>query len=75
MNLSTNTVRFIKGALSVMVAALVSYLADSANLTGFLNASVATIVAGLFLVIEGYIKDKGKGALFGVAHKVKYSDF
>ena len=67
LNLSDSTIRFIKGALSVMVAALVSYLADSANLTGFLNASVATIVAGMFLVIEGWVKDRGAGALFGVA--------
>lgn len=67
MKLQDSTIRFIKGALSVMVAALVSYLADSANLTGFLNASVATIVAGMFLVIEGWVKDRGAGALFGVA--------
>ena len=73
MKLYNGTVRFVKGALSVMVAALVSYLADSANLTGFLNASAATIVAGMFLVIEGWVKDKGRGALFGVAsNKPKY---
>ena len=52
-----------------MVAALVSYLADSANLTGFLNTSIATIVAGMFLVIEGWVKDKGRGALFGAAKR------
>ena len=75
MNLSNGFIRFVKGALSVMVATLVSYLADSANLTGFLNASVATIVAGMFLVIEGWVKDKGKGALFGVARKQTYSDY
>ena len=67
MKLNNSTVRFIKGGLSVMVAALVSYLADSANLTGFLNTSIATIVAGMFLVIEGWVKDKGRGALFGAA--------
>lgn len=67
MKLSNTTVRFLKGALTVIVSALVSYLANEANLTGVLNASMSTIVAGLFLVLEGYIKDKGNGALFGVA--------
>lgn len=66
---SSAWVRFIKGAGSVLIAGLVSYLADQANLTGILNPTLATIVAGLFLVIEGAIKDAGRGALFGLARR------
>jgi hypothetical protein len=68
MKLPDGMYRFIKGILTVMVAGAVTYLADSANLTGILNASMSTIVAGIFLVIEGYMKDSGNGALFGLAN-------
>ena len=64
---STAWIRFIKGAGAVLLAGLVSYIADSAHLTGILNASLATIVSGMALVIEGMIKDSGHGALFGLA--------
>ena len=63
--MKTAIIRLIKGCASVGVAAVVSYLADGANLTGLLNPAIATVAAGVFLVIEGYIKDKGHGALFG----------
>jgi hypothetical protein len=36
---------------------------------------MATVVAGMFLVIEGWVKDKGRGALFGVASKPKYPNY
>jgi hypothetical protein len=65
--LSDGVIRFLKGILSVIVFSVVSYLANSANLTGVLNVSIATIVSGLALVLEGYLKDKGNGALFGLA--------
>jgi hypothetical protein len=67
MNISPAFNRFLKGAGAVMLAALVSYLADSANLQGIMNPTIATIVAGFALVLEGKIKDKTGNSLFGAA--------
>lgn len=54
----------MKGLMLVVVLAVVSYVADTANL-GFLSPAVATIVAGLASAIESSIKANTGKALFG----------
>jgi len=69
MNMSPAVAGFIKGLLGVMVLVIVSYLADAANLTGLLNPTIATIVAGAFSALESSLKAQSGGttALFGFA--------
>lgn len=65
MNLSSALLGFIRAIAYVVVAAIVSYLANAANLHGLLNDATATIVAGLFAALDHYIEAQGAGALFG----------
>ena len=67
MTLSPAIAGFIKGLLMVIVLAVVSYLGDSAHLSGILSPALATIAAGLFSAIESSLKASSGGstALFG----------
>lgn len=67
MKISPALAGFIKGLLIVVVLAVVSFLGDSANLTGVLSPVLATLVAGLFSSLESSMKAKSDGnkALFG----------
>lgn len=61
---------FVKAIGVVALAAVVSYLADSAHLTGVLNPVIATVVAALAASFESYLKaDSGNTtALFGTVN-------
>lgn len=58
---------FLKGLLGVIVLVVVSYLADSAHLTGILNPTLATLAAAVFSGLESKLKADSSNttALFG----------
>lgn len=74
MKISPAVIGFIKLILSVAVLAVVSYLADAAHITGILNPTLATVVAGLFAGLESSIKAKSynQTALFGAVSVKQY---
>jgi len=67
MKITNAQAGFIKGLLVVVVASVVSYLANSANLQGVLNPALATVVAALFSSLESHLKatSGNSKALFG----------
>lgn len=67
MKLTPALAGFLKGLLIVVVLSVVSFLGDSAHLTGIMSPVLATIVASLFSSIESSMKAKSGGniALFG----------
>lgn len=67
MTITPGVAGFVKGLLTVILAVVVSYLADAANLQGLLNPALATVVAGVFAAIESSLKAKsgGEKGLFG----------
>lgn len=56
---------FLKGLGLVILAAVASFLADSANLHGLLNPAIATLVAAFASSLESHIKSRTNNALFG----------
>lgn len=60
---------FLRGIGMVVLAAVLSYLGDEANLSGIVSASLATIVSGIALSLEHSLESKGKGALFGAVKR------
>ena len=56
---------FIRGIGTVILFAVLSYVANSANLTGVVGVSLAGIISGIALAIEGSMKASGAGGLFG----------
>ncbi len=67
VNLSPSVLGFIRGVGSVIVFAVVSYLANAANLHGIMNDGLATLIAGVALMVEHEMQTSGTGALFGIA--------
>ena len=67
MNVSPALAGFVKGLGTVVVFAVVGYLANSANLDGVVSTSLATILAGIFSQIETVLKARSNGekGLFG----------
>ena len=70
MNLSPAWAGFIKGLLIVVIAAVATFFADSANLSGIVGPSIAAVVAAVASAVESSMKAKSGGttALFGAAH-------
>jgi hypothetical protein len=58
---------FIKGLLTVLVLAGVSYLAQAQHLSGLLGPTVSIVAASLFSSLESSLKAKsgGEKGLFG----------
>ncbi len=60
----------VRGLGIALLFALVSWLANAANLHGLVNDTVATVVAAVALAIEHKMEADGSGALFGSARCV-----
>lgn len=60
---------FIRAIGVVILAAVVHYFTDQANLIPVMSEGVAAIVAALALAYEHSIENKGGGALFGAVHQ------
>lgn len=56
---------FIRAIGSVVVFAVVSYIADASHLSGLMSVSAAAVISGLALSLEHYLGDKSGTALFG----------
>ena len=69
MNIPPSVEGFLRGIGTVILFAVLSYLANSANLTGIVNVSVAGIISGIALAIEGSMKSQGSGGLFGMVKR------
>ncbi len=67
LNLNPSVLGLIRGVGSVVVFAVVSYLANAANLHGIVNDGLATLIAGVALMLEHQMEANGGGALFGAA--------
>lgn len=67
MELNPTQAGFIKGLGTVVVLAVVSYLASAAHLEGVLNPTLAALAASIFAAIESSLKAKSNGekGLFG----------
>ena len=68
MNLSNNTVSFIKGLGFVFLTAFLSYVGVAANLP-FLSPNVALLVSGAAVWLESFIEGKTGNSLFGAVTK------
>jgi len=49
----------------VLVAALASWLANQANITGWFNPTIALIISGIAGIVEAQMKAAGYGGVFG----------
>ncbi len=47
--------------------AVLSYLSDATHLNGFVDGSLATLIAGVVGLLEHQMEVNGQGALFGAA--------
>ncbi len=62
---------FLKGLLLVVIAAVVGFFSDAANLNGVLPPVLVTIVVALASAIESSIKASTGTALFGAVRVSK----
>ena len=69
LNLSPAWVGFLRGIGTVVLFAVLSFLANSANLTPVLGTSLAGIVSGLILAIENSLGVKSGTSLFGATRR------
>lgn len=65
MNISAGWLGVLRGILYVVVAAVVSYLADASHLTGVLNPSLVLLITAIMGGLEHKMEANGQGALFG----------
>lgn len=67
VQVSPATAGFLKGLFLAAVLGICVFLENSANLTGILNPTVATIVVALASSIESHLKagNDGQKGLFG----------
>lgn len=56
---------FVRTILLVIVAAVASWAMNPAHLSMWLNATLATIVAGIAGTVENSLKQNGYGGVFG----------
>ena len=57
---------FGRTLLMVVIAAVVAWASNSANLTPFVSGAFAIIVSGFAGVLESQIKQSGGGGMFGM---------
>ena len=62
--MSPAVVGFLRGILSVVVFAVVGYVANATNLSPLVGGSLATVIAGIAVAIEHAMSPSGT-AMFG----------
>ncbi len=67
VTLSPGVLGFLRGVGVVVLAAVISYLADATHLQGVVSAPVAALIAAVALGFEQHISDTTGKALFGAA--------
>ena len=67
--MNTKLVGFIQGAFYPIVMTLLAYVISNLGSSDLVSAGTATIITGFLSLVENWMQEKGKGALFGFAEK------
>ncbi len=67
VTLSPAVLGFLRGIGVVVLAAVVTYLADATHLQGIVSAPVAALIAAVALGLEQHVSSTTGKALFGAA--------
>ena len=66
MTLNAAQLGFVRALGTIILMSVLSYLGDSAHLSGVVTVGAAGIISSLALSFEHMVEATGKGALFGM---------